>query len=244
MPRSSSSAPRFYREAGLDDVEVQLNSIGDDDLPAGVRRGPRGVLPEPMPRHCPTSSADGSSATRSGCSTRRTRRWSRSTRARRGSSIDCASRAPSTSPASGLTSTPSGIGYRIEPGLVRGLDYYTRTAFEFYPRGGEGQQSALGGGGRYDGLVELLGRSPDPGDRLRDRARSGRARDPRTRPPPRRISPVRSRSSSAPIRPGPSSGLPSPRSSGRPVSLPGRSSVGASLVGSSRRPPATARTSR
>ena len=33
-----------------------------------------------------------------------------------------------------------GIDYRIEPGLVRGLDYYTRTAFEFYPRGREGQQ--------------------------------------------------------------------------------------------------------
>jgi histidyl-tRNA synthetase len=41
--------------------------------------------------------------------------------------------------------------------LVRGLDYYTRTAFEVFPVGEEGQQSALGGGGRYDGLVELLG---------------------------------------------------------------------------------------
>ena len=46
---------------------------------------------------------------------------------------------------------------------MRGLDYYTRTAFEFYPRGAEGQQSALGGGGRYDGLVELLGGRPTPG---------------------------------------------------------------------------------
>jgi len=55
------------------------------------------------------------------------------------------------------------IDYRIEPSLVRGLDYYTRTAFEFYPRGAEGQQSAIGGGGRYDGLVELLGGRPTPG---------------------------------------------------------------------------------
>ncbi len=52
---------------------------------------------------------------------------------------------------------------RIEPRLVRGLDYYTRTAFEFYRAGAEGQQQALGGGGRYDGLVELLGGKPTPG---------------------------------------------------------------------------------
>ena len=56
-----------------------------------------------------------------------------------------------------------GLAYRVEPGLVRGLDYYTRTAFEFYVRGREGQQQALGGGGRYDGLVELLGGRPTPG---------------------------------------------------------------------------------
>ena len=56
-----------------------------------------------------------------------------------------------------------GVPYRLEPGLVRGLDYYTRTAFEFYVAGREGQQQALGGGGRYDGLVELLGGRPTPG---------------------------------------------------------------------------------
>jgi histidyl-tRNA synthetase len=56
-----------------------------------------------------------------------------------------------------------GVPYRLEPGLVRGLDYYTRTAFEFYRPGALGQQQALGGGGRYDGLVELLGGKPTPG---------------------------------------------------------------------------------
>jgi histidyl-tRNA synthetase len=56
-----------------------------------------------------------------------------------------------------------GVPYRVEPSLVRGLDYYTRTAFEFYVAGREGQQQALGGGGRYDGLVELLGGKPTPG---------------------------------------------------------------------------------
>lgn len=52
---------------------------------------------------------------------------------------------------------------RQAPHLVRGLDYYTRTAFEFYRPGQEGQQSALGAGGRYDGLLELLGAKPTPG---------------------------------------------------------------------------------
>jgi histidyl-tRNA synthetase len=52
---------------------------------------------------------------------------------------------------------------RPAPTLVRGLDYYTRTAFEFYRPGAEGQQQALGGGGRYDGLVELLGGQATPG---------------------------------------------------------------------------------
>jgi histidyl-tRNA synthetase len=56
-----------------------------------------------------------------------------------------------------------GVSFRVDPGLVRGLDYYTRTAFEFYVSGREGQQQALGGGGRYDGLVELLGGKPTPG---------------------------------------------------------------------------------
>jgi histidyl-tRNA synthetase len=56
-----------------------------------------------------------------------------------------------------------GVPYRLEAGLVRGLDYYTRTAFEYYIEGREGQQQALGGGGRYDGLVEVLGGRPTPG---------------------------------------------------------------------------------
>ncbi|MEX2246014.1 MAG: histidine--tRNA ligase [Dehalococcoidia bacterium] len=54
------------------------------------------------------------------------------------------------------------IGYTIDERLVRGLDYYTRTVFEFEPLE-EGSQSSLGAGGRYDGLVELLGGPPTPG---------------------------------------------------------------------------------
>lgn len=53
-----------------------------------------------------------------------------------------------------------GIPYELDPRLVRGLDYYTRTVFEF-PSKSLG--FALGGGGRYDGLVEELGGKPTPG---------------------------------------------------------------------------------
>ncbi|HSX41247.1 MAG TPA: histidine--tRNA ligase [Candidatus Saccharimonadales bacterium] len=53
------------------------------------------------------------------------------------------------------------IAYELNPQLVRGLDYYTRTVFEFYGER-EGAQSSLGGGGRYDELVQLLGGRPTP----------------------------------------------------------------------------------
>lgn len=55
-----------------------------------------------------------------------------------------------------------GIGYRIAPRLVRGLDYYTRTAFEIVSRS-LGAQNALVGGGRYDKLSEILGGPPAKG---------------------------------------------------------------------------------
>jgi histidyl-tRNA synthetase len=52
--------------------------------------------------------------------------------------------------------TASGVAFEDDPKLVRGLDYYTRTTFEFV-HDGLGSQSAVGGGGRYDGLSELIG---------------------------------------------------------------------------------------
>ncbi len=54
-----------------------------------------------------------------------------------------------------------GVRYELNPQLVRGLDYYTRTVFEFYGER-EGSQASLGGGGRYDGLLEILGGQPTP----------------------------------------------------------------------------------
>ena len=56
----------------------------------------------------------------------------------------------------------AGVAYELDPTLVRGLDYYNRTVFEF-ASDRLGAQSGVGGGGRYDGLVELLGGPPTPG---------------------------------------------------------------------------------
>ena len=56
----------------------------------------------------------------------------------------------------------AGVGYDIDPTLVRGLDYYTRTVFEF-TSDALGAQSGVGGGGRYDGLIEQLGGPHTPG---------------------------------------------------------------------------------
>ncbi len=55
-----------------------------------------------------------------------------------------------------------GISYTVDPSIVRGLDYYTRTVFEFIAEG-IGAQSTVCGGGRYDGLVESLGGPALPG---------------------------------------------------------------------------------
>jgi len=55
-----------------------------------------------------------------------------------------------------------GVGYTLEPTLVRGLDYYTRTTFQFEDWA-IGAQSTIAGGGRYDGLIEEIGGAPTPG---------------------------------------------------------------------------------
>jgi histidyl-tRNA synthetase len=55
------------------------------------------------------------------------------------------------------------VRYEVDPTIVRGLDYYTRTTFEFFVAGRRGQQQSLAGGGRYDGLAEVLGGRHTPG---------------------------------------------------------------------------------
>lgn len=56
----------------------------------------------------------------------------------------------------------AGIPFEVDPLLVRGLDYYNRTVFEIVPVEDERAQGTIGGGGRYDGLLEILGGQPTP----------------------------------------------------------------------------------
>jgi len=75
--------------------------------------------------------------------------------------LDAASRRHFERVQDGLRSL--GIPFEVEPGLVRGLDYYTHTLFEFQSEALDTAQSTIIGGGRYDGLVEQLGGPPTPG---------------------------------------------------------------------------------
>lgn len=153
---------RFYTEAGVSGVEVLVNSIGDPACrPAYVAeltayfRGHRAALPptelDRLERNVLRllDSKDPAMADLNAGAPRITDRLCEA----------CSAHFESVK----AHLTAVGVPFRVESGLVRGLDYYTRTAFEFYVVGREGQQQALGGGGRYDGLVGLLGGKPTPG---------------------------------------------------------------------------------
>ncbi|MDQ2965190.1 MAG: histidine--tRNA ligase [Chloroflexota bacterium] len=155
-------AARFYRDAGLEAIEIHLNSIGDaacrpayveklaahyrahaDRLPplerARLERNPLRLLDSKEPVMAEIN-AQAPLITDHLCAA-------------------CAEQFAAVR----AHLDALGVEYRLDSRLVRGLDYYTRTAFEVYPAGASGQQSAIGGGGRYDGLVELLGGRPTPG---------------------------------------------------------------------------------
>ncbi len=153
---------RFYRDAGVEGAEVVLNSIGDptcrpayvETLTAYYRRH-RAALPaverDRLERNVLRllDSKDPAMAELNEAAPRITDHLCGA----------CADHFAAVQ----THLTTLDVPFRVEPAVVRGLDYYTRTAFEYYVAGREGQQQALGGGGRYDGLVELLGGRPTPG---------------------------------------------------------------------------------
>jgi histidyl-tRNA synthetase len=154
-------AHRFYSESGVSDVVCYLNSIGD----ATCRPGYRAALIEYFSAHEGRLTDEG-----------RHRLRVNPLRILDGKDLDpeLAAGAPSSVDhlcdpcrahfeAVRALLDDLGVPYEVDTRIVRGLDYYTRTTFEFYVAGRRGQQQALGGGGRYDGLVEVLGGSPTPG---------------------------------------------------------------------------------
>ncbi|MDH5372867.1 MAG: histidine--tRNA ligase [Acidimicrobiia bacterium] len=151
---------RFLEELGLDQVTVALNSIGDSvcrpaylEVLRAYLDGQRDVLCDESLRNLETNPLR---------------------------VLDCKVCAPILSDAPNAVDflcddctahfdsvrarlDSVGIPYRLEPRLVRGLDYYTRTAFEYIATGFDAAQNAVGGGGRYDGLAEALGGPAVPG---------------------------------------------------------------------------------
>jgi histidyl-tRNA synthetase len=154
-------ASRFYAEAGLTGVVAHVNSIGD----AECRPAYRQALIEHFTPHVDRLSED--SRRRLSVNPLRVlddKHLDAELAAAAPRSIDhlCdACRAHFDRVLALLDA--QGVAYDLDHRLVRGLDYYTRTAFEFVIAGREGQQQALGGGGRYDGLAELIGGHPTPG---------------------------------------------------------------------------------
>jgi len=151
----------FYRRLGIDDLDVNLNSIGCPECRPAYRERLIEHLKPKASQMCPN------------CQRRLERNPLRL--------LDCKNTTCQqlTADIPLITETLcddcgshfeklrqlldlSGIHYRINPRLVRGFDYYTKTVFEVLA-GDLGAQNALCGGGRYDGLVEMCGGKPTPG---------------------------------------------------------------------------------
>jgi histidyl-tRNA synthetase len=152
---------QFFLSLGLSGVSIQLNSIGCKLCRPGYLEVLKQHYSSYADRLCPD------------CKARLTRNPLRLLDCKKDSCQNIAKTAPkipdylcpecqlhfqSVQRYLGTLSTPFQLNHR----LVRGLDYYTRTVFEVEPQE-KGGQSTLGGGGRYDDLIEALGGKPTPG---------------------------------------------------------------------------------
>ena len=152
----------YLRELGLTDVQVHLNSVGCAAC--------RPAYVETLRAHFTPVSQELSAVDQSRLATNPLRLLD----SKEPAAVQRAASAPAITDHlcadcaahhAAITTGLATIGVTVlaAPRLVRGLDYYTRTAWEYLLPGEQGQQGALGGGGRYDGLVELLGGTPTPG---------------------------------------------------------------------------------
>jgi histidyl-tRNA synthetase len=150
---------RMLERLGVPDVKVHLNSIGDPEDRADYKELLRAYLHERKDDLSPDAK----------------RRIETNPMRVLDSKADAAVVADAPVPLDHLGDDPAlhfasvrsgleaiGIPYVIDTRLVRGLDYYNRTVWEYIPTEYDAAQSSVGGGGRYDGLFELLGGKPTP----------------------------------------------------------------------------------
>jgi histidyl-tRNA synthetase len=152
---------RWFESLGLDGLEVRLNTIGD--------RGDRGPYLDTLRTYIDAHSADVDDEVRR----QRDLNPLRAFDTKDPASAAIMANAPKITDAISAEAATHfaavrgfldarGVNYTLDPTLVRGLDYYSRTTWEIsWPA--LGAQSGIGGGGRYDGLAELIGGAPTPG---------------------------------------------------------------------------------
>jgi histidyl-tRNA synthetase len=151
----------LLRGLGIDDAELRLSSLGQPEARAAYRETLRDYLRE--------HESELSDDVRSRLHTNPLRAFdadhegTRAVMAQAPTMLDSLDEADSEHLAAVRRMLDeAGVAYRLDGTLVRGLDYYTRTVFEF-TCDRLGSQSGIGGGGRYDGLIEQLGGPPTPG---------------------------------------------------------------------------------
>jgi histidyl-tRNA synthetase len=157
-----SLADDFFRSVGLVDFELKLNSMGDEECRPRYVSLLGSYLAEHRDDLCPEHAERLTSNPLRALDCKR--EACRSTTAGAPRLIDnlCETcRDHFDRVRSGLDAL--GVPFVLDHRLVRGFDYYTRTTFEFASGALDAAQNGIGGGGRYDALVELLGGPPTPG---------------------------------------------------------------------------------
>lgn len=157
-----SLAHSFYRDLGMRNVELHVNSLGDT--------GDRARYVEALAAYFHSHEVELSQESRTSLA----RNPLRVLDSKRAEDREVVAQAPSISEffspqaAAHFAAVQEGlallgIDFVVNQRLVRGLDYYRSTTFEFVSTSLDAAQTAVGGGGRYDGLVEDLGGDPTPG---------------------------------------------------------------------------------
>lgn len=154
-------AVTFFQRLGLNDLKLYINSVGCPECRPVYRKKLQDFLADKLPELC------------SDCQSRFDRNPMRILDCKKETCTKLSAGAPEVVDCLcdecrdhfaqlKVLLTAAGIDYQLNPRLVRGLDYYTKTAFEiqYAPLGA---QSAVCGGGRYDGLVAECGGQPTPG---------------------------------------------------------------------------------